>query len=203
MVPTGIVFETTTATRVLIKVNDVPFKYVQLQHFPLEHLTANGYTSYYLKWVTKTISGTSKLCVYFKKCHPCVELWVQTAMQSILLGMNVDSKNSTIEACKKIPPGPRNYSYGAPFKISVIGFHTKRNLAHTEWMAVCCAAEGDRLCTGFSIASSMLRFLPASSYFTLPPAFSLRMWLRSQLPTLLIAFSVLLHLIFLCLRKEK
>lgn len=46
---TGIIFETTAATRVVIKVNDVPFKYVQLQLFPLEHLITNGYTSYYVK----------------------------------------------------------------------------------------------------------------------------------------------------------
>lgn len=49
MVHTGIIFETTAATRVVIKVNDVPFKYVQLQLFPLEHLTTNGYTSYYVE----------------------------------------------------------------------------------------------------------------------------------------------------------
>lgn len=115
MVHTGIIFETTAATRVVIKVNDIPFKYVQLQLFPLEVLTTNGYTSYYVKWVTKRIAVTSKLCLYFKKCHSCVELWVQAAMQSILLGMNVDGKNSTTEVCQKIPPEPRNYLCGAPF----------------------------------------------------------------------------------------
>lgn len=49
MVHTGIIFETTAANRVVIKVNDVPFKYVQLQLFPLEDLTNNGYTSYNVK----------------------------------------------------------------------------------------------------------------------------------------------------------
>lgn len=39
VVHTGIIFDTTAATRVVIKVNDVAFKYVQLQHFPMEHLT--------------------------------------------------------------------------------------------------------------------------------------------------------------------
>lgn len=74
MVHTGIIFETTAANRVVIKVNDVPFKYVQLQLFPLEDLTNNGYTSYNVKLVTKGIAVTSKLFVYFKKCHSCVEL---------------------------------------------------------------------------------------------------------------------------------
>ena len=39
VVHTGIIFETAAATRVVIKVNDVSFKYVQLQHSPMEHLT--------------------------------------------------------------------------------------------------------------------------------------------------------------------
>lgn len=38
VVHTGIIFETAAATRVVIKINDVPFKYGQLQHFPKEHL---------------------------------------------------------------------------------------------------------------------------------------------------------------------
>lgn len=105
-------FETTAATRVVIKVNDVPFKYVQLQHFPVEHLTLNGYTSYYVKWVRKRIAVTSKLCVFPKIPFTC---WVQTAMQSMLLGMKVDSKISTTEVCQKIPTGPRKYLYEAPF----------------------------------------------------------------------------------------
>lgn len=52
VVHTGIIFETAAAMRVVIKVNDVPFKYVQLQHFPMEHLT--------IPWIYKLLCEISK-----------------------------------------------------------------------------------------------------------------------------------------------